>query len=354
MTIKSFFGDYKVSEIDGASKLATHLSLPADNTFLLVDGNVAPYFKEWQADLDPLHVFKAEAVESAKNLSSIEAICDWLARAGATKDSTLIAIGGGIIQDLATFTAAVYFRGINWIYVPSTLLSMADSCIGAKCALNLGGHKNQIGVFFAPKEVVLVPDLLEGLPDSERLSGLGEILKLSLTGEDQFFEKFKSMASIRKNSYELAKKSLVAKKSVIEGDELETSERRILNYGHSFGHAIETLSKNQISHGEAVVIGIEIMNYLGVKWGITNPGIEESVRRVVSETFPKTHWIPPVNFAKGLVEELRHDKKIQGGRIVFAVLRDVGNIALVPKDLDENLVNEVQEYLEKNWTKPSH
>ena len=348
MKIQSSFGDYNIAEVADISELTRYISSFEDH-FLLLDEKIASSLEAELSDFEAKRVYRQVATESAKNLSSVEDICTWLNKGGATKDSTLIALGGGIIQDLATFTSSIYFRGINWIFVPTTLLSMADSCIGAKCALNLDGHKNQIGVFYAPKEVVLAPTFLSSLTDDQWISGLGEILKLSLTGDNSFFHDFSQLASDRNMAYFLAKKSLLAKKKVIEEDELEGDRRRILNYGHSFGHALETLSGNSISHGQAVVFGIDIINHLGVKWGITNADSRDKIRQVTNKIFTPPKSIPTTDFARKLVEELKHDKKIKSGKIVFAVLREIGRLELVPKDLDEDLIKEVEEYLEVFW-----
>jgi 3-dehydroquinate synthase len=353
MKIQSSFGDYNIAEVADLRELSSYIASFKDY-FLLLDENIASFLEAELSGFEAKRVYRQVATESAKTLSSVEKICTWLNSGGATKDSTLIALGGGIIQDLATFTSSIYFRGINWVFVPTTLLSMADSCIGAKCALNLGGHKNQIGVFYAPNEVVLAPTFLTSLPDDQWISGLGEILKLSLTGENSFFHDFAKHAPNRKMAYDLAKKSLQAKKTVIEEDELESDRRRILNYGHSFGHALEALSGNAISHGEAVVFGIDIINYLGTKWGITSANARDLIHKETRAIFPQLRWKAPPDFARNLVEELRHDKKIKSGQIVFAVLKDIGHLELVPKSLDEDLINEVEEYLEVFWPNSSN
>jgi 3-dehydroquinate synthase len=350
MEVKSSFGDYNISEIGDLEALFSYLK-SIDDHYLLVDEQIAKNLEQELSKFEKKRIFSQAATESFKTLSTVEEICNWLNIGGATKDSTLIAIGGGIIQDLATFTSSVYFRGIDWVFVPTTLLSMADSCIGAKCALNLGGHKNQIGVFFAPSEVVLVKPFLSSLPDEHWISGLGEILKLSLTGENSFFDEFVRDATDRSKAYDLAKLSLLAKQKVIEEDELENDRRRILNYGHSFGHALEALSDNKISHGEAVVFGIDIINHLGVIWGITKTHARDQIRKESLKIFPSLQWPAPKDFARNLVEELKHDKKIKSGQIVFAVLQDTGRLTLVPKNLDEDLIKEVEEYLEVFWPK---
>jgi 3-dehydroquinate synthase len=344
LRIKSAFGDYSVSEAADEASLYEYLALLED-AFFLVDSRVYDLVKLGQR-LPPDRIFQVEASESSKNLDSVASISSWLASNHADKQSTLVAIGGGIIQDLATFTAAVYFRGIKWIFVPTTLLSMADSCIGAKCALNIPNHKNQVGLIYAPSEVILFQGFLSTLSDELVLSGLGEILKLSLTGPKDFFPTFVEKAQNDDEVFNLVMLSLRSKQAVIEVDELELGLRRILNYGHSFGHAIEAISSGAISHGEAVVFGIDIVNYLGEHWGLTPPGLRSRVSTAIEEIFPKIDWQFDSSLPRRLVEELRHDKKIVRGDLVFAVLRAVGNIELVSKPLDVELIGLVEKYFE--------
>jgi 3-dehydroquinate synthase len=344
LRIKSTFGDYPVNEIVDEDSLQEHLSQLAD-AFFLVDSNVLS-LANLKSILPKERTLRIEATEGTKNLDSVGAISSWLANNHANKQSTLVAIGGGIVQDLATFTAAVYFRGVKWVYIPTTLLAMADSCIGAKCALNIPKHKNQIGVIYAPSEVIIFPRFLSTLSDELVLSGLGEILKLSLTGPKDFFEEFINGAQNREQIFSLAMLSLASKQAVIEVDELEQGLRRILNYGHSFGHAIEAISNGKISHGQAVVFGIDIVNFLGEEWGITPKTLRASISTLIEQVFPTIKLSVDPSLPRKLVEELRHDKKIEGGELVFAVLRDVGVLELMPKALDEELLALVEKYFE--------
>jgi 3-dehydroquinate synthase len=349
MTIKSSFEDYKVVRINTLNEISGQLENDPD-LFLLVDRKIEQIYG--QDLLTSLNVpkFLIDATETSKQLETVERICDWLMQNGATKTSTLVAIGGGVVQDLATFVSHIYYRGIRWIYMPSTVLSMADSCVGAKCALNLSGHKNQLGVIHAPRKIVIFPGFLATLPKPEVASGLGEILKLSVTGPGQFFEEFKSQALNENKLEELIVASLLSKKIIIELDEMESDLRRILNYGHSFGHAIESLSNNEVTHGEAILFGMDLINYLGRTWGITNPDFEVVFRQAIQEIFPNVSI--PKNISPGsLVNELKRDKKMSYGKMVFAVPTDVGDITLVTKELDQNLVEQVSDFIENVWQK---
>jgi len=269
----------------------------------------------------------------------------------ASKSSVILAIGGGFIQDLSTFVSHIFHRGIKWIFIPTTLLSQSDSCIGSKCGINVMHYKNQVGVFHAPVAIFIIEEFLETLSSIEKVSGLGEILKLSLTGENQFYSDFKNIVkngSKLQNFLPLISQSLKAKKAIIEIDEYESNLRRVLNYGHSFGHALEAISNYKIPHGIAVLLGIDIINYLGTTWGITDVSYYLDIQKVIKNILkiesinieiPKFETIE-------LIEALKKDKKILNNRINFAVLKCPGYIEIISKEIDEQLFETVEEYLE--------
>ncbi len=200
---------------------------------------------------------------------------DWLAEAGLTRTDPLLVVGGGIVQDVGGFAAHLFKRGLPWTYVPTTLLSQCDSCIGAKAGVNHGRFKNQLALFAAPRQVVIDPSLLATLAPLELRSGLGEIVKLHLTGGPFFADRLvaafgaaggglPSPEALRTLTWD----SLVVKRAVIERDEFELDHRRALNYGHTIGHAIENLSGFAIPHGQAIGFGMAIVNRLAVHRGL--------------------------------------------------------------------------------------
>jgi 3-dehydroquinate synthase len=267
---------------------------------------------------------------------------------GATKTSHLIGIGGGVIQDLATFSSHIYFRGIDWTYIPTTLLSQADSCVGAKCALNLQGHKNQLGVVHTPRAVEIFTGFLETLPFPEIQSGFGEIAKLAVTGEEQFLQEFVRFLDEKQfsteNIGELIRLSLVAKKVVIDQDEYESDLRRILNYGHSFGHALETLTNNSVVHGDAVVVGMDLINYIGYKNGITKLDFYEEMKLLFHKHFNHIKVKHSIK-ANIWVDELKHDKKMKFGKMNFAIPVSTGDIQIYTMELDDALIKLVGDYI---------
>jgi 3-dehydroquinate synthase len=261
----------------------------------------------------------------------------------------LVGVGGGVVQDLSTFVSHIYYRGIDWTFIPTTLLSQADSCVGSKCALNLNGHKNQLGVVHTPKSVDIFPGFLETLPHSEIQSGFGEIAKLAVTGKNQFLTEFKThlhkygVSTI--NLGEIIYSSLNAKKYVIDQDEYESDLRRVLNYGHSFGHALESLTENSIVHGDAVVVGMDIINFIGLRREITDYAFYLEMSELFEEFF--SHIRLKKSFdANRWVQELKHDKKMRHGKMNFAIPVRNGDIRIYKTELDDDLILLVGEYLE--------
>jgi 3-dehydroquinate synthase len=351
LVIKSLQGDYSVvfeEKITNAVELAQTLN---SDCYLLIDAKVWDLYKSSMTQLDRFPRKLIEVTEANKSLEIVGQISEWLVQEGATKSSLIIAIGGGMVQDLATFTAHIYYRGIDWVYLPTTLLSQSDSCIGAKCGLNLLQYKNQLGVIHSPSMVIICTKFLESLEDLDYSSGYGEILKLSLTGELEFYEDFKlhlaEKGFERAEVYSLIIQSLRAKQKVIQQDEYESDLRRILNYGHSFGHVLESLTENSIPHGAAIVFGMDLMNYLGVQWGITDENFSREFSALLRRYFFE-YKIPKKITAELLVSSLRTDKKMSNGKMNFAVAKVPGEIVIHSSSLDEHLTKLVENYLSEN------
>lgn len=320
-----------------------------EDVFVLIDSEISRLYPNLLSVLPDDKYFKVVSNEANKSLSKIAEISEWLMDSGATKTTHLVGIGGGVVQDLSTFVSHIYYRGIDWTFIPTTLLSQADSCVGSKCALNLNGHKNQLGVVHTPKSVDIFPGFIETLPYAEIQSGFGEIAKLAVTGENQFLTEFKTY--LRKNGVStnnlegIIYSSLNAKKHVIDQDEYESDLRRVLNYGHSFGHALESLTDNSIVHGDAVVVGMDIINFIGLRRQITDPAFYLEMRELFEEFF--NHIRVKKSFdASRWVQELKHDKKMRHGKMNFAIPVRNGHIRIFEAELDDDLILLVGEYLE--------
>jgi 3-dehydroquinate synthase len=347
LIIKSSQGDYPVIFLESISNLRQEDKL--NQSFIIVDKNVLQIYGKKLSKILTRPYFVVEPTEEFKSLEGVGKIVEWLIDNGAIKSSQIIAIGGGITQDLATFVSHIYYRGIRWVYLPTTLLSQSDSCIGAKCAVNLKGHKNQLGVIHSPSEVVIVEEFLSTLAEVDFRSGFGEIFKLSVTGSRQFFsqlkEHLKQNGLQNKNMLGIIRSSLISKQEVIELDEYEKDLRRVLNYGHTFGHALESISKHTIPHGIAILFGMDLINYLGVSWNITNQEFYTQFRNIIKEYYKDLTF--EVNLeTKELIKEILRDKKMYDGYMYFAVPKNIGEIVIIKKIIDEELQIKVKEYLD--------
>ncbi|HEY3737965.1 MAG TPA: 3-dehydroquinate synthase family protein [Jatrophihabitans sp.] len=338
-----------------ASTIAEAEPLAADgyaNLLVICDSNVAELHREALTPLlqkNPSYI--VDPTEETKSLAGSELLVNWLIEQGATRSTTLLAVGGGTIQDVVSFVAHIYFRGIDWVFLPTTVLSQADSCIGAKSSINVLPYKNQLGSLHSPKRIVITTEFLSTLPDVEIESGYGEIVKLSVISSRYFIDQLESALAdggVRNNQLlALTRASLFAKQEIIEIDEYEEDLRRILNYGHSFGHALEAVAKHQVPHGLGVLWGIGIVNWLGVKWGITDPLAAARLDLLIRANFD--YRLPIVPTADDLLTMLARDKKVRNGSMYFAVLVKEGELVIEPKAIDADLKALVEEYLATDY-----
>jgi len=335
MKIRSAVKDYEVLFVGDAKEL---LPVLANNDhFYVIDQNVFELHRPLFGNIDEKRLFLLKAEEQKKNIQSVILIIEGLLSAGIKRSSTLVSIGGGITQDITGLAASVYFRGIGWIYLPTTLLAQSDSCIGGKTSLNHDAYKNVIGNFFPPDNVYVCGDFLRTLPYRDFLSGVGEIVKLFLISGKGGFEEIKRnlkklMARNKDVVGESVRKSLSIKKEYIEEDEFDLGSRGILNFGHTAGHAIESATGYKISHGEAVVIGMDIANSISCNRGMLSADVRSDIRREVFLPLMKGSIPEEALDIKNLVSYLKRDKKKVGpdhsfilmdGDFAFAKFNDV-------------------------------
>lgn len=261
LTIQSRTGTYEVNI--GAGEFQTLMS-DASSAFFLADERFEPALA---AHNERTVLMQAE--EGRKTLSEVERVICQLRDRGTNRGDNLIVVGGGIVQDVATGVAQQFMRGIEWSYVPTTLLAMCDSCIGGKSSLNVGGYKNLAGSFYPPRLVVIDTDFLATLPANNRASGLCEAMKISFchgpTAFSTFLDLFADYTSNETKIETLIHHTLVTKAWFIEIDEYDRDERRRLNFGHTFGHALESATDFSLQHGIAIGIGIICAERLGVR-----------------------------------------------------------------------------------------
>ena len=348
LPVASAQGDYEVTfhpSVEDAIAAAAAI----DDALYLVDRNVKSLYERELAPILGGRVLELDATEDEKTLAGVGKVVEFLQKNNATKKSTVVAVGGGIIQDLATFSSHIYYRGIRWAFVPTTLLAMSDSCIGAKCGINLGPFKNQLGVFQSPSAVLIATGFLGTLSDVDVASGHGEIIKLLLTGPAVGYEKLKAILDAEglrtERLPELIYDSLAVKKQVIEEDEYESDLRRILNYGHTFGHALESLTSHEVPHGLAVAWGIDLVNHIAVRRGMLDRATFDDVHAFVGRHFRFT-LSRRVSSAE-LIAASRRDKKAAGGTVNLILLERPGSLRIVPVPFDAALEQQVAEYLDQ-------
>lgn len=338
--IKSKIKNYSIVYLSSFRRQLNSIITPDD--FILIDEVVEEkYFSGFDFGNRFISIKSTEKVKSYDYAGEIIEI---LIRKGIRRNNRLIAIGGGVIQDLTCFIASVLFRGIEWIYLPTTLLSQGDSCIGSKVSINFKGVKNLIGGFYPPAKVYVDPEFIETLPEDQIQSGIGEMLHyFIIDGENslRIFEK-NYLASMNNRSKEsiriLIEKSLSIKKQYIEIDEFDKKERLIFNYGHSFGHAIESITNYSIPHGVAVAFGMDMANYFSTTY--CNFKIKD-YQRLNNTIRPICNGFSIRNIdIESLLTALSKDKKNRKGEFGLILLDSIG-------DLKQKFVTNDKRFFEK-------
>ena len=269
------------------------------------------------------------AGEEHKNLQSVSAIYDQLIRERFERSSSLIALGGGVIGDLTGFAAATFLRGISYVQIPTTLLAQVDSSVGGKTGVNHQEGKNLIGAFYQPRLVLIDMGALRSLPQRELLAGLAEVIKYGIIADPQLFtlleEKLERLLALdRELLIEAVAASCSIKAKVVKKDERESDYRSVLNFGHTVGHALESLTGyGEFLHGEAVAIGIVQAASISVREGFCDGESFERIRRLISLAGLPTE-IPAYINPSELVQRMEVDKKSAGGKIKFVLCAGIG------------------------------
>lgn len=347
ISIDSQSGHYRVFFNNQIQDVLSQLK-DINTSHFLIDRNI------WKLYFDHLSYLKDQAssvylfnsIEKNKNLDSVSKYIKFLLKSKIDKKQKIVVIGGGLVQDIGSFTAHIIKRGIPWVFIPTTLLSMADSCIGGKSGINISDYKNQVGVFYPPTTIYISNQLLETLPKDQILNGIGEIIKHSIIkGGKSFLDVKRLLNQYRTTNtlnYNVIYKSLMIKKEIVEEDEFDTGRRSLLNYGHSFGHAIEGYSLNKIPHGIAVIIGMDIANYISWKRGYLSKS-EYSKLSIFMRKYIPYKKIQIANINK-YIDFLSKDKKVSFKQLSAILCAGVGNLKTVRIDLDEHLKHDIQDY----------
>ena len=293
-----------------------HLNL--DRRVLIVSDSGVPrqYAKTVAAQCKDGIIYTVEQGEGSKSLECFKALLQVMLENGFSRNDAVIAVGGGVVGDLSGFAASAYMRGIDFYNVPTTLLSQIDSSIGGKTAINFCGVKNIVGAFYQPKKVLIDPELLKTLPSRQISNGLAEALKMALTSDEDLFKIFEN-EDIESNIDEIIIRSLAVKKSVVEADEKEAGLRKILNFGHTIGHGIESSEgMSELYHGECVALGMI-------------PMLHESIRARVLEVLKKCKLYRTLDYDwERITEAAFHDKKADGDSVTVTTVSDIGSFEM--------------------------
>lgn len=313
----------------------TRKVLKAQKALIVTDENVAPlYLARAVSSLEEAGIKALSLVlpagEATKSLSHLSQIYDALCENGLSRTDVLVALGGGVIGDLAGFAAATYLRGVPYVQAPTSLLAQVDSAVGGKVAIDLPQGKNLAGAFYHPALVVLDPDTLQTLPDRVFLDGMGEVVKYGCIADERLFaliEQNPSRAALMQYMEEIIARCLDIKRAVVEEDERDTGARMALNFGHTLGHAIEASQRFMgLRHGEAVCAGMALITRLSEQEGLTEEGTAQRLTALLEML-----GLPisaPANEA--LLNYLKMDKKNLNGQLNCVLLKRVGEHFIYP------------------------
>lgn len=298
------------------SAASEHLNLKRRVLVVTDSGVPVSYAQTLAAQCATAVVYTVETGESSKSLEVLTQILQVLLKQNFSRKDCIVAVGGGVVGDLAGFAASIYMRGIDFYNIPTTLLSQIDSSIGGKTAVNLGGVKNIVGSFYQPKKVLIDTSLLATLPPRQIANGLAEAIKMALTSDAELFALLEQK-DIKTHLEEIIVKALNIKKYVVEQDEKEDGLRKILNFGHTLGHGIESSENlSELYHGECVALGML-------------PMCAASIRPRVVAVLKKCDLYNLIDFDwEKITEAAFHDKKADGELVTVTMVQEVGNFEM--------------------------
>ena len=322
--------------------------------FILVDENthvhcLPPFLEKMDTNAE-IEIIEIESGEINKTIDTCVGVWETLSELNADRKSLLINIGGGVITDMGGFVASTFKRGIAFINVPTSLLSMVDASVGGKTGVDLGHLKNQIGVISNPNLVLIDTQFLDTLPKNQMRSGLAEMLKHGLINGELYWNKFKDLSKLSlDNLDELIYESVLIKKHVVENDPFEDNLRKTLNYGHTLGHAIESYflsntNKTTLLHGEAIIVGMILASYISSRLTGFSTEITHEIKDLFMSHYGKVE-IDESEYAP-IIDLLKYDKKNNYGNINFVLLESIGN-PITDCIVDEEIIVEAFKYYSK-------
>lgn len=316
---------------------------------LIVDTNVFRLHHQVFSEIPENLIFKVEVDESKKTLEFSSVVLAKMVESGINKRSRIAAVGGGVIQDLAGFVSNIYFRGIRWDYFPTTLLAMGDSCIGGKTSINFNSHKNILGTFYPPEQIIAAPDFLSTLLIDDYMSGLSEVVKINLVepsvSPKEIVEQASSANLNDRSLPNLLRSTLLIKKTIIEEDEFDTGKRNLLNFGHCVGHALENASDFAIPHGLAVLVGMGVAGYISSELGIASQNYGKQFANTMDSLFLVKGVNSFLEPEKIIPVMLKDKKRIMDGLTVVCPLPE-GGVTLI-HDIKPSLVSSALEHYKR-------
>ncbi len=322
------------------------------NLFIIVDSNTneacLPKFLPYlETDLT-IEIIEFEAGEQHKNIETCVQIWNVLTELGADRKSLVINLGGGVVTDLGGFVASTFKRGVDFIHIPTTLLSMVDASVGGKNGVDLGNLKNQIGVINVPTMVLIDTQYLETVPQNEMRSGLAEMLKHGLIYDKAYWEKFLDLKAVDFADFdELIYRSVEIKNEIVKQDPTEKNIRKALNFGHTLGHAIESYfleneNKTTLLHGEAIAAGMILESYISLYKNLITPEEYAQIKTAIKTIFDDIEFAK--NDIEPILELLIHDKKNEYGSIQFALIEGIGKIKINQSVENELILEAFNDY----------
>lgn len=315
---------------------------------VVADENVGPLYKSRL--YEPLssagyavHWVQIPPGEQYKTIATVATLWDHFLAAGIERGSTILALGGGVVGDLVGFAAATFLRGVSWVVLPTTLVSMVDSSLGGKTGADLPAGKNLVGAFHPPRLVLADPETLSTLPIEELRSGMAEVIKHGVIGDPDLFtfcEEF-DLAVSKAHMQTVVRRAMAVKVDVIQKDPYEKGQRAALNLGHTVGHAVEVLSDYRLRHGEAVAIGLVVEARISERLGLASPGLSEQIAAVLRKHRLPVH-IPAGMPAAGILSKMRVDKKRTGGSLRFALPVRIGEVHIGVRVDDQDILQELR------------
>lgn len=338
MEIKSRFKTYTVNFVENLAGI--HSLAESQETFFVFDAHVYELYKSELPKIPTDRLYLLEALESNKNMPTVLNICEQMTTMAAKRNTHLVSVGGGIVQDITGFVANCLYRGIKWTFYPSTLLAACDSCIGGKSSLNYKGFKNLLGSFYPPDEIYIYPQFFSTLSNKDYCSGLGEVVKFNvIAGGSRFDHLEQDIDDILMHDYKkllsYVHTSLEFKKNFIEEDEFDRGIRILLNFAHTFGHALESVSSYAVPHGSAVAIGMMIANNISFQRGFLDKEYTNRIahvcKKILGNIVIKSDWMNINDWIAAI-----HKDKKQTSESINAVLIKKDKTLAIFNDIEKN------------------